>query len=123
MQGAKRGPNIIHILDDGTCRVAHLGDLGCGLTEEQVQILKGVDALLIPVGGFFTIDAKQAKAVVNQIQPVVTIPMHYRSGSFGFEVLGTLDEFTALCDDVAEYEGNSLEITKGMPRQTAVLKL
>ncbi len=123
VQGAKRGPNVIHILDDGTCRAAHLGDLGCALTEEQIQALKNVDALMIPVGGFFTIDAGQAKAVADQIRPVVTIPMHYRSDKFGFDVLGTLDEFTALCDNVVKYEGNSLELTKGMPEQTAVLSL
>ncbi len=123
VRGAKRGPNTIHILDDGVCRVAHLGDLGCALTEEQARILKGVDAVMIPVGGFFTIDAAQAKAIVVQIRPTVTIPMHYRSSRFGFDVLGTLDEFTSLCDDVTEYEGSSLEIVKGMPRQTAVLNL
>lgn len=123
VRGAKRGPDTIHILDDGVCRVAHLGDLGCPLTEEQIRILSYADALLVPIGGFFTIDAKQAKAIVEQIRPTVTIPMHYRGASFGFQVLGTLDAFTALCDDVVEYEGNSLELTKETPRQTAVLKL
>lgn len=122
VKGAKKGSNTIHILDDGVCRAAHLGDLGCPLTEEQIQILKGVDAVMIPVGGFYTIDARQAKAVVDQIQPVVTIPMHYRSDKFGFDVLGILDAFTSLCSNVTEYEGSSLEIVRGMKEQTAILK-
>lgn len=50
-QGVLRGPDTIHILDDGQCRVAHLGDLGCELTPEQKEKLKGLTALLIPVGG------------------------------------------------------------------------
>lgn len=50
-QGALRGPNTIHILDDGQCRVAHLGDLGCELTPKQKEKLRGLTALLIPVGG------------------------------------------------------------------------
>ena len=58
--------------------MAHLGDLGCGLTPEQAEALSGLDALLIPVGGFYTIDAGQAKAVVDQLKPRVVVPMHYR---------------------------------------------
>ena len=42
--------------------MAHLGDLGCELEPEQLEALKGLDALMIPVGGFYTIDAKQARA-------------------------------------------------------------
>lgn len=122
VKGAKRGPNKIHILDDGTFRVAHMGDLGCELTEEQKKALAGVDVMLIPVGGFFTIDAKQAKAVVDAVKPHVTVPMHYRSGKFGFDVLAELNDFTSLCDDVAVYDTNTLTLTKETPAQTAVLQ-
>lgn len=63
VQGAKRGENCIRIFDDGTYRVAHLGDLGCELEPEQIEQLKGLDAVMIPVGGFYTIDATQAKVL------------------------------------------------------------
>ena len=76
--GAKRGPNTIHILSDGQCRVAHLGDLGCDLTPEQTDRLRSLTALLVPVGGFFTINATQAKKLAEEIAPTVVIPMHYR---------------------------------------------
>lgn len=121
VQGAKRGPNQIHILDDGTFRVAHMGDLGCELTGEQKKALAGVDVMLIPVGGFFTIDAKQAKAIVDAVKPRVTVPMHYRSKTFGFDVLAELSDFTSLCDDVVVYETNTLTLSKDTPPQTAVL--
>ena len=39
VQGAKRGKNKIYIIDDGTNSVAHLGDLGCELTKEQINEL------------------------------------------------------------------------------------
>ncbi|RHP48078.1 MBL fold metallo-hydrolase [Clostridium sp. AF32-12BH] len=123
VQGAKRGANGIRIFDDGTYRVAHLGDLGCELEPEQLEQLKNLDAVMIPVGGFFTIDAAQAKKLVDQIQPRVTIPMHYRSENFGYDVLGTLEDFTALCDCVVEYPGNSIELNEEMLQQTAVLKI
>lgn len=120
-QGALRGPNIIHILDDGRCRVAHLGDLGCDPSPEQKEKLRGLTALLIPVGGHYTIDAIQAKKLVDELVPTVVIPMHYRQGSAGYDVIGTVEEFIKLCDDVTVYPGPELEITPQTSRQTAVL--
>ena len=120
-QGALRGADTIHILDDGQCRVAHLGDLGCGLTPEQKDRLRGLTALLIPVGGYYTIDAAQASALAGELAPNLVIPMHYRGEGFGYDVIGPLEDFTALRSGVKEY-GSELELTPGMAGQTAVLK-
>ena len=121
--GALRGPNTIHILSAEGLRVAHLGDLGCGLTPEQSERLTGLDALMLPVGGYYTIDAKQARALADALKPRVVIPMHYRSPDFGYEVIGPLADYLALCraDSVVRYPGNTLELTKDTPAQTAVL--
>lgn len=121
-QGALRGPDTIHILDDGQCRLAHLGDLGCELTPEQKERLKGLTALLIPVGGYYTIDAAQAAKLAGELSPGLVIPMHYRGDGFGYDVIGTLDQFTALRDDVKEYTSSELELTPETANQTAVLK-
>ena len=121
--GKLRGHNIIHILDDGTFRIAHMGDLGCPLTEEQAELLSSLDVCMIPVGGYFTIDAKQAKEIVRQIKPRVVIPMHYRGESFGLAPLDTVDAYAALCDDTVIYDSNELNITKEMKSQTAILTL
>lgn len=43
-------------------RVVHLGDLGHELSGEQLAPLRGCDTLLIPVGGFYTIDAETRQA-------------------------------------------------------------
>lgn len=120
-EGSLRGPNTIHILDDGQCRIAHLGDLGCDPAPEQKEKLRGLTALLIPVGGHYTIDATQAKKLVDELAPTVVIPMHYRQGGIGFDVIGTVDQFTRLCDDLVPYPGSELELTPQMQRQTAVL--
>lgn len=121
-QGALRGTDTIHILDDGQCRIAHLGDLGCELTPEQKERLKGLTALLIPVGGYYTIDAAQAAKLAGELSPTVTVPMHYRGEGFGYDVIGTLGQFTALRDDVKEYTSSELELTPETANQTAVLK-
>lgn len=121
-QGALRGPDTIHILDDGQCRVAHLGDLGCALTPEQKDKLRGLTALMIPVGGHYTIDAAQASALADELAPAVVIPMHYRGEGFGYDVIGPLEDFTALRSGVREHPGSVLELAPETPRQTAVLK-
>lgn len=121
-QGALRGRNAVHILDDGQCRLAHLGDLGCEPSPEQKERLKGLTALLIPVGGWYTIDAAQADALVRELAPRVVIPMHYRGEGFGYDVIGTLEEFTALREDVTVCPGSELELTPAAERRTAVLR-
>ncbi len=121
-QGALRGSDTIHILDDGQCRIAHLGDLGCELSDQQKGQLKNLTALMIPVGGFYTIDALQAKALIDELKPQVVIPMHYRGNGFGYDVIGTLDAFTQLCSNVIEYPSSQLELTAETPSQVAVLK-
>ena len=120
-QGALRGTNTIHIFSAGGIRIAHLGDLGCDLSQEQMQKLQGLTALLVPVGGFYTINAQQANHLAEALSPTVIIPMHYRSDTFGYDCIGTLEEFLSLRTDCVFYPGNSIEITSDMPSQTAVL--
>ena len=119
--GAKRGKNTIHILSAEGLRVVHCGDLGCTLEPAQLERLRGADALLVPVGGFYTIDAQQAQALAEAISPRVVVPMHYRGEGFGLEVLDTVERFLALRSDVVRYPDHVLELTADTPAQTAVL--
>jgi len=76
--GHGQGLVCLFAFDFGGIRFAHLGDLGRPLTPEQVEALGPVQVLMIPVGGFFTIDAAEAVQVVKQIPSVrVVLPMHY----------------------------------------------
>lgn len=123
-RGALRGKNVMRILEADGFRVAHLGDLGCRIEEEQLQRLMQVDAVMIPVGGYFTIDAAQAKTLIGCMSPRVVVPMHYRGKDFGFPVLAPLSDFTSLfpSDLLRRYEGSSLVIEPDMPRQVAILQ-
>lgn len=120
-KGSLRGDNIIHIITYQDMRIAHAGDLGCKLTDEQIRKLKDIDVWMTPIGGYFTIDAITAKQIVDEINPHIVIPMHYRSVDFGFGVLDTLDSYTNLCNDVVTYDKNNIELSKDLPKQTAVL--
>ncbi len=78
-QGQERGPNIIYTIEAEDLRLCHLGDFGQKeLTEEQMDKIGNVDVLMIPIGGVYTISAKEAIKVMSQIEPRIIIPMHYQ---------------------------------------------
>ncbi len=80
VRGQERGPDTLTLIESGGLRIAHLGDIGeLTLTPEQVNALGRIDVLMIPVGGYFTVDGNQAAALVAQLHPRVIIPMHYRT--------------------------------------------
>ena len=108
-RGAKRGPDRIYIISDGQTRVAHLGDLGC--YPDDCSKLQDIDVMLIPVGGFFTIDGLKAAEIVKELRPRIAIPMHYRSEEkgFGFSVLSTADPFVSSFSRVLTMDASSIE--------------
>lgn len=120
--GAKRGANTIHILTADGVRVAHLGDLGHEPDEAQLAAIGAPDVLLIPVGGFYTIDAATAAAVAEKIGARITVPIHYRGDGFGYDVIGMVEEFTALRKDVRCADSNSFDPADYKDRVTLVLK-
>jgi len=75
--GQQRGANVIYRIEMDDISVVHLGDLGHTLENKQLEAIGRTDILLIPVGGTYTLDAKQATEVVSQIEPRIVIPMHY----------------------------------------------
>jgi len=78
-QGRERGEIIIYKIEAEDIKVCYLSDLGQKeLTSEQLEQIGEVDVLLIPVGGKFTIDAKDASEIIAQIEPRIVIPMHYK---------------------------------------------
>jgi L-ascorbate metabolism protein UlaG (beta-lactamase superfamily) len=77
-QGAKRGQNTIYTIEAEEMRLCHLGDLGQKeLSDQQLEQIGDIDILMIPVGGVYTISAKEAAKIISQIEPKVVIPMHY----------------------------------------------
>jgi len=95
-QGAKRGDNTIRVFDDGKYRIAHMGDIGCMPTKEQKDLLKGIDVMLMPVGGFYTMEPAEVFALVQELQPKMLVPMHYRGEGFGFGEIAPLETYLSL---------------------------
>lgn len=122
--GALRGENKITIFEVLGKRIAHLGDLGHLLSEEQIKAVGKCDVILIPVGGYYTIDAQEAKKTADALDPCVIIPMHYRTGKYGFDVIAEPDEFLKLCKDhkVIYGEGPDWEIDDSDEKRVVLLK-
>ncbi len=97
--GAKRGMNTVRIFSFGDLRIAHMGDIGRVLNEEEAEVLRGVDCMMLPVGGFFTVGPEEAKTIIEQTSPRVVIPMHYSGFGYGFDPVGTVKAFTDLMDE------------------------
>ncbi len=77
--GKKRGVTLMFLIESEGLRIVHLGDLGCALNAEQAEILNKPDVLMIPVGGFYTIDAELAAETAKLLGAGIILPMHYRT--------------------------------------------
>ncbi|MFC1904148.1 MBL fold metallo-hydrolase [Chloroflexota bacterium] len=122
--GSKRGDNTIFCFEVDGIRACHLGDLGHQLGDKEAAELGKVDILFIPVGGNFTIDAKVATGVCNQLQPKVIIPMHYQNERCsGFPVAG-VDEFLQGKEDLNRLDVSEVEFKPGeLPATTHIIVL
>jgi L-ascorbate metabolism protein UlaG (beta-lactamase superfamily) len=94
--GAERGLNTVFILESENLRICHLGDLGCELTEKQLEIINGIDVLMIPVGGKHTLDGKMAAEVVKKIEPKIIIPMHFKIKGTNLDI----DDEKKFCNEI-----------------------
>ncbi|NLV71426.1 MAG: MBL fold metallo-hydrolase [Actinobacteria bacterium] len=121
--GEKRGKNTITTLDDGDIRLVHLGDLGHVLDAATVESIGSVDVLLIPVGGFFTIDHEEAASVIEALGPSIVVPMHFKTDSVDFPI-APVDQFLETQQTVEQKDVCTLEVThETLPRDRTTILL
>ncbi|TET62397.1 MAG: MBL fold metallo-hydrolase [Candidatus Stahlbacteria bacterium] len=120
-KGKERGTNIIFNMIIDRMNIVHLGDLGHDLSPEEIKGIGNVDVLFVPVGGYFTIDAKVAESVINVLKPKIVIPMHFKTDKCGFPI-APIDDFVQ--GKEVEKIDRELEVTKeGLPEKTTVYVL
>lgn len=101
-KGAKRGKNTMYRIEVDGVSIVHLGDLGHTLSSDEVDELDGVNVLMVPVGGFYTIDAAAAVTVVNDIEPLIVIPMHYGRPDLASEIGSKLSPVGAFLKEIGK---------------------
>lgn len=91
----KSNGNLGYVITAGGKRIYVAGDT------DAVKEAKAVrsDIALVPIGGTYTMNAKDAAALINTIKPQIAIPTHYGS------IVGRLSDgemFRSLVDDEIE---------------------
>lgn len=118
--GSKRGENVIFVIEADGLKIAHLGDLGhLPDTEAQKEALTGLDAMLIPIGGFFTIDTPTAVEIIEAYRPRCAVAMHFANEYCHFTISDE-KEFARLTG--AQVVPNEIELTKDAPTGCIVME-
>ena len=86
VKGKKRGENTVFLVEADGLKICHMGDFGENTLGKLKEELTGVDVLFIPIGGTYTIDAKAAKCIVDELKPVCAVPMHFKTPDLSIEI-------------------------------------
>ena len=122
-EGKQRGKNIVFCFSIDEINVCHMGDLGHVLNSAQIKEVGNVDVLLIPVGGFFTIDAVAATKICNDLKPRVIVPMHYKTPEKDMPIAG-VEDFIAGKKNVEQMAKSEVQIEKAtLPDSTTIYVL
>jgi L-ascorbate metabolism protein UlaG (beta-lactamase superfamily) len=77
--GTQRHGNSIFIFEVANLCIAHLGHLHHTLTQQQLNEIGRIDAVLVPVDGSYTLDLEGMIEVLTSLKAPMMIPMHYFS--------------------------------------------
>lgn len=104
---AERGSPVGFVFDVGKARIYHAGDTGLFSDMRMIGQIYRPDIVCIPIGGYYTMGAREAAEAVRLILPKIVFPMHYLT----FPVLAqSADDFV-----------NAIK-EKGLGTQVVVLK-
>lgn len=70
--------------------LTHIADFN--MKEDEIEALGEIDVLILPVGGNMVLSASAASKVVNEIEPKIVIPSHYKMPALIIDV-NPLDKF------------------------------
>lgn len=80
LRNAEEAPpngTTMYTVDLEDLRLAHLGDVREVPSDDTLERLGDIDVLFLPVGGGSTLDPEAAMQVVNAVEPLVVVPMHF----------------------------------------------
>lgn len=123
VNGGKRGHNVIFCFTVDGINICHLGDLGHLLDENHRKNISPVDILLIPVGGYYTVDAVEATAIADSLNARIIIPMHFKTSKSGLSIASE-DEFLKEKENVRRLSSSEIEFKKSdLPDKTEIIVL
>jgi L-ascorbate metabolism protein UlaG (beta-lactamase superfamily) len=121
--GSQRGENTVFTMIVDGFKICHLGDLGHPLSKEQIAEIGEIHILLIPVGGFFTVEPPVATQVCDDLAPRVVIPMHFKTPKTSLPI-SDVEEFLKGKGNVKRLAGSEVEFKPGgLPQATETVVL
>jgi len=119
--GTERHGNSIFIFEIANLCVAHLGHLHHTLTQQQLNEIGRLDAVMVPVDGGVTLDLEGMSEVLAALKAPLMIPMHYFST---YTLRRFLDVLAGKSYEVEMSETPSVVISKtSLPAKPKVLVL
>lgn len=122
-EGTKFGGGVqMKVIEADGVRIAHLGDVGEILSDTQIAALGKIDILLMPVGGFYTINGDEAAGLAKRMDVRTIVPCHYKTSLCELPIEGP-ERFLKhwLEQEVTFLNQNCLEVGKE-PAGIVVLK-
>lgn len=102
----EKGYVSVFLIESEDIRVLNLTHIhDWNMKEDEVESLGDIDILILPVGGNSVLSASVASKVVNEIEPKIVIPSHYKMKDLILD-LDSLDKF------VKEMGGKKEEMEK-----------
>ena len=111
VRGLSRGLNSIFIVEIGGLRLAHLSDIGHTLSAETLEDMGRIDILLVPVGGIFSIDGRQAIDIMTRLRPAITIPIHYKTAATAIWPIKDESAFLSGLNNVRRLDATTISVT------------
>lgn len=112
VRGRLRGSVVTYRLEVEDVSIIHVGDLGHIPSQDVIDKMIPIDILMIPIGGTYTIDAREAHEVSKILKPKIVIPMHYWVTGMNLP-LAPLDSFLDIVDyEVTKLDNNQWSISK-----------
>ena len=89
--GAERGENVLFKFEVEGISILHCGDQGFVPPDSFIDDIGEVDIMMVPVGGFYTIDSTEAMQFIKKVDPSIVIPMHYNHAALDQKTFGSLE--------------------------------
>ena len=110
-EGRKRGEIKIFKIEVEGIKFCHMGDIGHIPDKETIKKIGKIDMLFIPVGGVFTVDAKEAMEIAKKVDTRIVVPMHYKIEGLSLPI-EPLEPFLEIAEFEVRYVANEIEMEK-----------
>lgn len=118
-EGMHRGMVTSYLIEADNSTILHLGDVGGMPPDSFFNALPDqLDVLMVPVGGNYTVNAREALDIASRIDPSAVIPMHYKTNRLKVDIAPP-DEFIRIAHGEFDVQrrGNTLDIPQDIHKK------